>query len=202
MKRLFVSLVFLASTGTAFSAMTQPHSIRDIPTADESLRRLVSTKFYNSLQISPLNGWVVARGQLVGNRLTASRVVRSDLGGAYDALAVELAENLHILGDTNAGLQGGPRYVQVHLLVYDLTDGQLAVSFANLDEPGGTQWRYYGRAWMAVRKGDEPWVALEPARLARNEHSGPRTYTIAVAQAGARRAPMQPDVLWHRRFAR
>ena len=202
MKRLLSSLILFLLAGSAFAAFTAPRSIKDIPTADESLRRAVSPKFYKSLEISPVKGWVVARGQLVGTRLMGSRIVRSDMGGAYDALALELAENVHIVGNAGVGTQGSPRNVNVHLLLYDIADGRLAISFANFDESGGGQWRYYGGAWMAVQKSDDTWVTMDPVSVGRYEQRGPRTYTVGALQAGTRRVSLQPDVSWHRRFAR
>jgi hypothetical protein len=202
MKRWCLPLVFVALATSSFGAVAPPHSIKDIPTADESLRRAVSPKMYRSLQISPIKGWVVARGQLAGDRLTATRIVRSDLGGAYDALALELAENLHILGDTTGGIPRAGRQVSVHVLLYEIADGRLAVSFAKFDDADASQWRHYGAAWMAVQKADDTWVKIEHSRISRYEHRGPRTYTIGVAAPGPRRAPFTPDVSWQRRFQR
>ena len=203
MRRFFFPLLFLAVSSACLGAVGSQRSIKDIPAAEESLRRAVNPKFFKSLQTSPIKGWVVVRGQLAGTRLTGNRIVRSDMGGAYDALALELAGNLHIFGDSNgATQQGGPRHVRLHLLLYEIADGRLAVSFAHFDDPGGTQWRYYGGAWMAVQKTDDSWVTIEPLRLARHEQRGPRKYSLGVEQPGLRGGSFLPDVSWHGRSAR
>jgi hypothetical protein len=157
----------------------EARSINDIPAAKESLLRIVSPKFYRSLAVSPVQGWIVVRGNLVGNHLVGARVVRSELGGRYDGLALELAHNLQVVDYTRVDRSNTGRPVLVHLLIYQIADGTMAMSFAHLDGPGGNQFRYSGAAWMAVLKGDK-WVTIEPRRLTPNERRGPRMYTLAV----------------------
>jgi hypothetical protein len=49
----------------------------------------------------------------------------------------------------------------VHLLVYQIADGTMALSFAQLDEPGGDQQDYYGCAVLAVKKRDGTWTEIK-----------------------------------------
>jgi len=49
----------------------------------------------------------------------------------------------------------------VHLLVYKIADGTMALSFANLDEPGGDQQQYCGSAVLAVLKSDGRWTEID-----------------------------------------
>jgi hypothetical protein len=177
---LFASLLAgVASTGA--------RSITDLPAAKEALLRIVSPKFYRSLLISPVEGWVVVRGSLMNDHLGGARIVRSDLGGSYDRLALDLANNLQIVDYTRADNRGSGRSVLVHLLVYKIADGTMAMSFAHFDDGGGNQLRYSGAAWMAVWKGDS-WVTIEPRELAPHEKRGPRTYTLAVEPANSARS--------------
>lgn len=185
MKRCgIVRLVFclLLSPGLA-----PARSISDIPAAKEALLRIVSPKFYRSLLISPVEGWVVVKGALMNDHLAGARVVRSELGDEYERLALDLANNLQIVDLTRTGIMGPSRSVFVHLLVYRIADGTMAMSFAHLDESGGNQLRYSGAAWMAVQKGSN-WVPIEPRQLAPQEKRGPRTYTLAVEPANSARS--------------
>ena len=141
---------------------------------------MVSLKFYRSLLISPVEGWIVVRGDLVNNHLRGTKVIHSELGGVYDALALELANNLQVLDRTYAQTGLRSPAVLVHLLIYQIADGTLAISFAHFDETGGSQLRYSGSAWMAVEKAPNRWVTIEPRHLSPHELRGPRTYTIAV----------------------
>src|SRR3954465_14349677 len=100
--------VFLAFVSSLFltAQFSQARSINDIPAAKEALLRIVSPKFYRSLLISPLQSWVVVRGSLLNDHLSGTRVVRSDMGGEYDQLALELANNLQIVDYTRTDRSG------------------------------------------------------------------------------------------------
>src|SRR3954467_2195644 len=95
MNRGFLLILCLSAVLTAHSS--DARSIKDIPAAKEALLRIVSPKFYQSLTVSPIEGSVVVRGELVNDHLSALRVVRSEAGGSYDKLALELAKNLEVV---------------------------------------------------------------------------------------------------------
>jgi|ERR1041385_3426182 hypothetical protein len=182
--RLLLALVCTAGFGIHFA---DARSIDDIPAAKESLLRIVSPKFYRSLLISPVEGWIVVRGDLANDHLTGTRIVRSELGGAYDRLALDLANNLQIVDYTRTDMSGAARTIFVHLLIYKIADGTMAISFAHFDQGGGNQLRYSGAAWMATRKGGQ-WVTIEPRQLTPHERRGPRMYTLAVEPANSARS--------------
>jgi hypothetical protein len=46
------------------------------------------------------------------------------------------------------------------LLVYQIADGTMVLSFAHLDEPGGDQVEYYGCARLLVLKADK-WTEIK-----------------------------------------
>ena len=181
--RLWLALFCFAGFGIH---LAEARSINDIPGARESLLRIVSPKFYRSLAISPVEGWIVVRGNLIQNHLEGTRVTRSELGGKYDRLALELAHNLQIVDQTRVDTASTGRPILVHLLIYRIADGIMAMSFAQLDGAGGNQLRYSGAAWMAVLKGDN-WVPIEPKRLTPHEKRGPRMYTLAIEPANSAR---------------
>ncbi|PYI94387.1 MAG: hypothetical protein DME97_02730 [Verrucomicrobia bacterium] len=180
MKTIVVALISVALMGGSVTAATAPRNLAGIPVAREALLRIVSPKFYRSLLISPVEGWIVARGDLANNHLRGVKVIHSELDGRYDALASELASNLQVLDKTYVQTGIHSPAVLVHLLIYQIADGKLAISFAHFDETGGNQLRYSGAAWMAVEKAPNRWVTIEPRRLSPHELRGPRTYTIAV----------------------
>jgi hypothetical protein len=125
------------------------------------LQRSISPKFYKSLLISPVQGWIVVRAQLCGTRLSGIRVIRSELDGAYDALALKLANEVVIAGNESIERPNMGTSVLLHLLIYQIADGTMALSFAHLDEPGGDQADYYGCARLAVLKSDGKWTEIK-----------------------------------------
>jgi hypothetical protein len=189
MRAILMILISGALVTAAFGEVSQPRTIADIPEARVALQRGVSPKFYKSLLVSPIKGWVTVRGQLTGNHLTATKLVRSDLNGEFDSLAMELANNLHIHAYNQPTTLSTVRNVLLHVLIYQCADGKLAISFSNFEEAGGTQLKYTGAAWMAVLKRNHLWETIDPLQLAPRERRGPRAYTIAAEAPGQTRLP-------------
>lgn len=164
MKRLLVLLVTVLLAGPSFGYLS-PGSTRTIENISaipqRVLQRSISPKFYQSLLISPVEGYVAVRGQLDGTRLSGLRVVHSELDGAYDSLALERAKAVTITGYYGLDRLNKGGSVVVHLLIYKIADGTMALSFANLDEPGGDQQQYYGSAVLAVLKSDRRWTEIK-----------------------------------------
>jgi hypothetical protein len=153
-------VVLFVSVTTAFATRTPgpARTIKDlnaIPT--RVLQRAISPKFYKTLLVSPVEGWVVVRANLSGTHLSGAHVVKSELNGAYDALALERARQVTIARYYNLDRPYMTGSVLIHLLIYKTADGTLALSFAHLDEPGGDQMEYWGCTKLAVLKADGKW---------------------------------------------
>lgn len=149
---------------------------------------MVSREFYKSLLRSPIEGWIAVRGTLAEGRLVATKIVHSELNGAYDDMALELANNLQILDFPHVETLRLNPAIFVHLLLYQLADAKLALSFPQVEGAGGSQMHYYGAAWMAFQKPNHPWVTVEPRVLEPHELRGPRTYSIGILSPGPRLA--------------
>jgi hypothetical protein len=168
MKPLLVSLVLIASLTPGFAA--QPSSanrkigdMNVIPT--RVLQRSISPRFYRSLLVSPVEGWVVVRANLSGTRLTGARVIHSELQGLYDPLALQLAKEALIAGNYSIDRPNMPGSVLLHVLVYRIADGTMVLSFAHLDHPGGNQMEYYGCARLLTLKADKWTEIMGPESL-------------------------------------
>jgi len=190
MKIPLILLLFLAWFGSSFGA-APPAKGRTLAKIDviptRVLQRSISPWFYKSLLVSPIEGWIVVRAQLAGTKLIGERVIRSDLGGAFDAVALQRAKELRIAGDKKLESQIKVSTVLLHLLIYKGADGTIALSFAALDSAGGNQLDYFGCATLAVLKEEGHWVAikgpegLEGKGLAVRE-AGPRNDLDALAK--------------------
>ena len=157
MKPIVILLVLFGLLGSGAAAMPvaggrKLADINVIPT--RVLKRSISPKFYKSLLISPIDGLVVVRANLAGTRLSGMRVIHSELNGAYDSLALELAKETLIAGYQATDRPNRTPSVLLHLMIYHIADGTMVLSFAHLDEPGGDQMEYWGCARLAVLKSD------------------------------------------------
>lgn len=169
MKPLLTLAVVIALLSTSAATQQSVHGrrltdLKVIPT--RVLQRSISPKFYKSLLISPLEGWVIVRAQLSGNRLSGARVIRSESQGLYDPLALQLAKEATIAGNYTLEKPNTGSSVLLHLLVYQIADGTMVLSFAHMDEPGGDQADYYGCARLLVLKNNK-WTEIKgPESLA------------------------------------
>jgi hypothetical protein len=164
MKPLLPLLILLGSLSTSVPALplAEGRRIQDlnvIPT--RVLKRSISPKFYKSLLISPIQGWIVVRANLAGTRLSGMRVIHSELNGAYDSLALQCAKKVLIAGYQSTDRPNRAPSVLLHLMIYQIADGTMALSFAHLDEPGGDQMEYWGCARLAVLKNDGTWTDIK-----------------------------------------
>ncbi|PZR72695.1 MAG: hypothetical protein DLM73_12600 [Chthoniobacterales bacterium] len=166
MKTLILTALGLAAFLGSTSAAPPPLENRTIKDISDVLplsvlQRSVSPKFYKSLRVSPIKGWVVVRAQLAGTHLSGMKIVRSSLDGAFDPLALKMAKEVRIAGRYSLGTLIPTTSVLMHLLIYQIADGTMALSFAHLDEPGGTQSKYFGCAKLLVLKSNGLWTEIE-----------------------------------------
>jgi hypothetical protein len=162
MKMLLICLVLIASLTSGFAAPSTSAGrklgdLNVIPT--RVLQRSISPRFYRSLLVSPVEGWIVVRANLAGTRLSGARVIRSELQGLYDPLALQLAKEALIAGNYSIDRPNVPSSVLLHLLVYRIADGTMVLSFAHLDHPGGDQMEYYGCARLLTLKANK-WTEI------------------------------------------
>ena len=169
MKPLLTILVLAAfvSTSAATQRSVQGRKLTElnvIPT--RVLQRSINPKFYQSLLVSPLESWVTVRANLAGTRLSGARVIRSEQKGLYDPLALQLAKEAKIAGNYSIERPNLTSSVLLHLLVYQIADGTMVLSFAHMDGPGGDQMDYYGCARLLILK-DDKWSEIKgPESLA------------------------------------
>jgi hypothetical protein len=156
-----LSLIALVGSSVAAPPPSTPRTLTNINViSTRVLQRSISRKFYKSLLISPITGWIVVRGNLSGAHLSGTRVVHSELNGAYDALALKLASEVVIAGYYSIDRRIAPP-VTLNLLIYQIADGTMALSFPTFDEAGGNQMDYWGCARLAVLKSDGKWTEIQ-----------------------------------------
>jgi hypothetical protein len=162
---ILILFVLTACVGSSVAASSSPRArtITDLEViSTRVLQRSISPKFYKSLLISPIQGWIVVRANLAGTRLSGARVIHSELDGVYDSLALKFAKEAQIAGYYSIDrphLGGGS--VLLHLLIYQIADGTMVLSFPTFEEPGGDQMQYFGCARLAVLKADGNWTEIE-----------------------------------------
>ena len=163
MKPFIALIALLAVVASTLAVQTSVKGrklteLKVIPT--RVLERSVSPKFYKSLVVSPLEGMITVRANVSGSRLSGARIVRSDLNGLFDPLAFQLAKEAQVAGNVSVEDPNTRPSVLLHLLVYEIADGTMVLSFLHFDGPGGDQMQYYGCARLLVLKNDK-WTEIK-----------------------------------------
>jgi hypothetical protein len=159
---LFILAGFLSNSALAAVPLAQGRRIQELNViSTRVLQRSISPKFYKSLCVSPIKGWVVVRANLVNTHLSGIRIIHSELDGAWDQLALKLAREQVIAGYYGIERPGMGGSVLLHLLIYQIADGTMALSFPTFEEAGGDQMRYWGCAKLLVLKNDGNWTEIE-----------------------------------------
>jgi hypothetical protein len=160
---LFAGLILSTLCQSINAAPTGPmRTVTDLNViSTRALQRSISPKFYRSLLISPVQGWVTVSGNISGTHLSGPRVVHSELGGRFDSLALQLAKEIQIAGYYSIERPYFGGSVALHLLIYQIADGTMVLSFPQFTEPGGDQMDYYGCARLAVIKKNGEWIEID-----------------------------------------
>jgi hypothetical protein len=87
-------------------------------------------------------------------------VVRSELDGRFDPLALKLAKEIQVAGYYSIEHPHIGASLLVHLLIYQIADGTMALSFPQFAEAGGDQMEDFGCARLAVLKKDGTWTEI------------------------------------------
>lgn len=164
MKTLTITLLLVSFFSNCLAATppTKVRTLKDLNVISTGvLRRSVSANFYKSLLISPVEGWVAVRAQLVGTHLTAMKIAHSELNHEYDALALELARTAQLTRYDRIDKQSLSVPVLYQVLIFRCADGPMVLSFPQLAEAGGDQLPSFGCARLAVLKSDGRWVEIK-----------------------------------------
>lgn len=161
----FTLLVTLhAVAAPAPAAPANARTIRNLPGFPVAhLKTSLSPRLYKSLSISPVTAWVVTRAPNIQG--AEPKILRSDAGGVFDKLAQEFAKGWTSVGyDTTESRTQRPT-LSVHLLVYRIADGLLAVNFSQNDQ-AFYHGRQHSEVWVGVFK-DGNWTRIGGTKIIR-----------------------------------
>jgi hypothetical protein len=125
----------------------------------QSLRVGINKPLYRSLQVSPISAWLVARTVLVGAHSANAKIIHSEGNGAYDQLLLEKANGYSVTGQNTIESRAQTDTLTVHLLIYEIKDGKMAVCFSHTDDARYAGYDQRGLAWVAVLQGGK-WTPI------------------------------------------
>jgi len=125
----------------------------------ELFQRSVTAKFYRSLLVSPLEDWSIVRAQTAGMR-AGTRVIRPAANPAYDALALKFANELSLVANDRRRSAEQRDSELLHLLIYKIADGVMAVSFAYSEASVARQIKNVGTVRVSIRTKEGRWTEI------------------------------------------
>ncbi len=151
----------LASASSA-SAADKVRTISDLPGFPKQvLQRTISWTLYRELLVSPVQAWIEVRGELSGTHIFGERIFHSEGDGAFNQYALQLARDWQIAGAYHLDRLNPTNPVTLNVVVYEIANGTMALSFPSLGNSGSEQVRYYGAAKLAVQQPDGKWADLK-----------------------------------------
>jgi hypothetical protein len=133
-----------------------PRTFKNLPNFPVStLKMSLSPKLYQSLSISDLTAWVVAQVPPHGGE---PKIIHSEAGGEFDKIALSMAKGWSVRGYNTTESRVQPPSLDVHLLIYKIADGVMAVNFSHNDEAFNAG-RQYSDVWVGVCK-DGQWTRV------------------------------------------
>ena len=177
----------------------RPKTIRDLsgPLPLELFQRSVPAKFYQSLLVSPLEDWSIVRAQVIGTRFSGARIIRSAANPAYDALALKFANELPLVANERSRRTGQRDSALMHLWIYKIADGVMAVSFSYPEAFAGPQTRNVGTVRLSVATVEGRWTEItsremrEDKRWSLRQRDGRRLHRMDRMPMDATSAPLR-----------
>lgn len=161
MRHLLIFLVI--ATAVQISAAPQPASTRTVQQIPnfplQALRSGVGHKLYSSLAVSPVSAWLMARAAVVNGHSMGAQIIHSEGNGVYDKMLLEAANGYTVTGQNTIESRLATDTLNVHLLIYEIKDGKMAVCFSHNDDARYNGVGQMGTAWVGILQGGK-WVTI------------------------------------------
>ncbi len=161
MRHLLTPLVIAAALQIfAAAPPASARTVQEIPNFPlQALRSGVGRKLYSSLAISPVSAWVMARASVVNGHTMGAQIIHSEGNGVYDKALLAMANDYAVSGGNTTESRLQKDTLNVHLLMYDLKDGKMAICFSHNDDARYNGVGQIGTAWVGVFQGGK-WATI------------------------------------------
>ena len=101
----------------------------------------------------------MARAGVMNGHTIDARIMHSEGNGVYDKMLLEMANSYTITGANTTESRLAKDSLNVHLLIYDLKDGKMAVVFSHNDDARYNGVGQIGTAWVGIFQAGK-WVTI------------------------------------------
>ena len=143
--------------------LVHPRTIQNLPNFPLStLKTSLSGKLYKSLSVSNVDAWIVATVPPYGGE---PKITHSEAGGVFDKMALSWAKEWGSVGFNTTESRVHSPSLTVHLLIYKIADGLMAVNFSNTDDAFFAG-RQYSDVYVGVWQGGK-WTRIGGTKVIR-----------------------------------
>ena len=158
--RYLLACLVIAAVVQISAPPVSARTIQEIPNFPlQALRSGVGRKLYSSLAVSPVSAWLMARAAVVNGHTMGAKILHSEGNGAYDQAILAMANDYTVSGGNTTETRLQKDTLNVHLLVYDLKDGKMAIVFSHNDDARYNGFGQVGTAWVGILQGGK-WVTI------------------------------------------
>ena len=159
MRHLLIPLV-IAAVVQISAPPVSARTIQEIPNFPlQALRSGVGRKLYSSLAVSPVSAWLMARAAVVNGHTMGAKILHSEGNGVYDKALLAMANDYTVTGGNTIESRLQKDSLNVHLLIYDLKDGKMAIVFSHNDDARYNGFGQIAMAWVGVLQAGK-WVTI------------------------------------------
>lgn len=161
--RYLLAFILVLAAAVQSPAAPPPASARTIQNLPnfplQSLRLGVGRKLYGSLAISPVSAWLTARAAVVNGHTMGAKITHAEGNGVYDEMLMDMANGYSISGLNTTESRLANNSLIVHLLIYEVKDGKMAICFSHIDDARYNGFGQTGTAWVGVLQNGK-WVTI------------------------------------------
>jgi hypothetical protein len=137
MKKFLPPSLIVAAAMICFPAIarTETRTIANTRAfASEQLQSEMPAKLYQSLANRPIEGWIKVSGFVSSSHFDSAKVVQSDLNGAYDSVALQIAKEANFYGVFQTGTLIPSKRVSLHILIYPAEGGKMILACMHAEQ--------------------------------------------------------------------
>lgn len=155
MKKILLTLLLLAAVhhSPAANPPAPVRTIKDLPRFPmDALRHSIDHQLFRSLQVSPLEAWVVAKSLVFGSKLQNPKIIHEEAGGTYDKMLQDIARTYTVTGGEHTESRSESESLTCHLLIFPIKDGKMAIVLPYTDDARYVGFQQYGDTWIGILK--------------------------------------------------
>lgn len=147
------AILLLPPSSPAAAPPAKIRTLKDLPGFPlQALSQSINHQLLRSLEVSPLEAWIVARSPVFGGKSQVAKIIHEEGDGRYDELIKELARNYEVTGGEHTESRIGGESLTYHLLIFDIKDGKMGIMVPHSNEARYLGFQQSNEIWMGLLK--------------------------------------------------